>query len=394
MTKMNVMTATGVELSGYDPDFDIFADPEDAKWEPAAFFGLSGADIKGMTASQVNGLLTAGQGLIARAQAIQAHATRRLSDLRGDSEFVKDEVALALSSSKGMGQPQVWRADELTTRLPETLAAMERGELDAYKADRIALATIGLDDEHARKVDAHVAPSAKGKDPVSIQRKARRAALKLDPCGGTERAMAKRSDRCVKHGDDLDGMSQLWAYLPAETVSSIYGRIDAIARNINTCDEKRTMDQIRADVFSDLLLGKVEGNTRQVHVQVQVTVPVTTLTGADELPGDLAGYGPIPAGIARKIAHYPHSTWRRLITDPATGQLLDVGRTRYRPPAALNEYVRARDKECRMPGWTFRHLPDGTYQVTTPTGTVHITEPEPIAEPEPQLAKPTEPPPF
>ena len=41
--------------------------------------------------------------------------------------------------------------------------------------------------------------------------------------------------------------------------------------------------------------------------------------------------------------------WRRLITDPLSGALLDYGRTTYRPPAALADFVRARDRYCRGP---------------------------------------------
>jgi|SRR5215217_1684148 len=45
-----------------------------------------------------------------------------------------------------------------------------------------------------------------------------------------------------------------------------------------------------------------------------------------------------------------NSIWRKVLTDPVTGAVLDVGRTRYRPPQALADLVHARDQECRMPG--------------------------------------------
>ncbi len=50
----------------------------------------------------------------------------------------------------------------------------------------------------------------------------------------------------------------------------------------------------------------------------------------------------------------PRATWHRLLTDPVSGRLLDYGRTTYRPPAALADYVRARDRTCRFPGCTRR----------------------------------------
>ena len=57
---------------------------------------------------------------------------------------------------------------------------------------------------------------------------------------------------------------------------------------------------------------------------------------------------PVPAVVARALA--AGGTWRRLVTDPVSGTVVDVGRTRYRPPAALADLVRARDVACTHPG--------------------------------------------
>ncbi len=80
---------------------------------------------------------------------------------------------------------------------------------------------------------------------------------------------------------------------------------------------------------------------------VSVVVPITTLLGLDDYPGELVGHGPIPAGVAREIA--AQGSWRRLLTDPASGTVLDYGRTTYTPPAGLADFVRARDLRCRFP---------------------------------------------
>ena len=55
----------------------------------------------------------------------------------------------------------------------------------------------------------------------------------------------------------------------------------------------------------------------------------------------------VPALTAWALA--AGGTWRRLVTDPASGTILDVGRTRYRPPAGLADLVRARDRACVFP---------------------------------------------
>ncbi len=80
---------------------------------------------------------------------------------------------------------------------------------------------------------------------------------------------------------------------------------------------------------------------------VHVVMPFTTLIGADEQPCELVGHGPIPAELAREIA--ADAVLKRLVYDPLSGTLLDHGRTTYRPPAALADYVRARDVYCRSP---------------------------------------------
>jgi hypothetical protein len=84
--------------------------------------------------------------------------------------------------------------------------------------------------------------------------------------------------------------------------------------------------------------------------EVRITVRASTLLGLDDQPADLEGHGPIDAVRARALA--AGGVWRRVVTDPMTDRVLDVGRERYRPPAALDEFVRTRDETCAFPGCT------------------------------------------
>ncbi|PFG38530.1 uncharacterized protein DUF222 [Georgenia soli] len=83
-------------------------------------------------------------------------------------------------------------------------------------------------------------------------------------------------------------------------------------------------------------------------------VPHTADTDAADDPepaeaAHLDGYGPITPDIARALA--AGGTWRRLITDPLSGVVTDLGRTRYRPPAALQD-LEAFGFSCRShTGW-------------------------------------------
>jgi hypothetical protein len=84
------------------------------------------------------------------------------------------------------------------------------------------------------------------------------------------------------------------------------------------------------------------------RTRVLITIPITTMMGLDDGPAELAGYGPVDAVQARALAW--GGTWQRMLTDPRDGTLLELGRTRYRPTAALAEHVRRRDRTCVWPG--------------------------------------------
>jgi hypothetical protein len=159
-------------------------------------------------------------------------------------------------------------------------------------------------------------------------------------------------------------MAWLGVYGPAEDVTAIRVMLDAAVDAVKGADsaDARTADQLRVDVLAQLAWSSLEsghlggrcgqdgvrlGKRHRRAATVNVTVPVSTLIGLDDAPGELEGYGPIPASAARRIA--AHGTWRRLLTDPASGALLDYGTTRYTPPPELVDHLIARDRTCRFP---------------------------------------------
>gem|GEM_PF-3355376 len=84
---------------------------------------------------------------------------------------------------------------------------------------------------------------------------------------------------------------------------------------------------------------------RRPHIMV--VVPYTVLLGADD-PCELVGHGAITADQARPII--ADGVLRRLLCDPASGTVLDYGRTRYEPPESLKQFIAVRDVTCRTPG--------------------------------------------
>ena len=113
------------------------------------------------------------------------------------------------------------------------------------------------------------------------------------------------------------------------------------------------MDMKRADALTSIAAWSLQQSTVDVKlhrrpVTVNVTIDLPTLLGLAENPGQLAGYGAIPASVARALAS--DGKWQRFITDPQTGTLLDFGRESYEPPQALIDFLIARDRTCRFPG--------------------------------------------
>jgi Domain of unknown function (DUF222) len=112
-------------------------------------------------------------------------------------------------------------------------------------------------------------------------------------------------------------------------------------------DDPRGMDARRADILTDLLLGRDVRGERQTTVEVQVNLDAATLAGLADNPGALAFYGPIPAEMARELAAAARR-WRAALIDENTGQLKDLS-VAYRPRRLLDLAVRARDRTVAFP---------------------------------------------
>jgi hypothetical protein len=134
----------------------------------------------------------------------------------------------------------------------------------------------------------------------------------------------------------------------------------------------RSKEMKRADALVEIASRYLASQLSELTPQgrpltVNVTIDLPTLLGLAENPGELAGYGAIPASIAREIA--ADAKWKRFITEPLTGNLLDFGRESYLPPQALKDFLIARDRRCRFPGCRrSAHLSDLDHAQSWETG--------------------------
>ena len=168
-------------------------------------------DVDVLDADEALDVVVAAERRIAAAQAVQMRALARFARLRpsGDpgnvmSEFAADEVAPALRLSRSSAAVRLDLATSLTTRLPGTLAALERGEIDLSKARAVVEATDPLTDEHAAAVQDQVRGRAGTQTAGQLRASLRRAVLRVDPDGAARRHEQRRKDQtasCPHEGE-------------------------------------------------------------------------------------------------------------------------------------------------------------------------------------------------
>nr|WP_232425407.1 HNH endonuclease signature motif containing protein [Pseudofrankia inefficax] len=300
--------------------------------------------------------------LTARLEGVAIHVQVQLARQRpanpavGDGEggdayspFVADELAAALGQSPRTMSGRLATAWEIANRLPAALADLTAGMLDHTRLAALHQLTTCLTDGQRAVVEAAMLAGSRLASPPRWRRKIHRLVARLDPDAAAKRRRHAHTQRGIAIQSLQDGTACLTAILAAEDAQAIYDRINHIARtdahtDLHTDGGVRPIDARRADVLTALLLG----NRREhVSVELQVIAPVGTLAGLDDNPAELVGYGPIPAEVGRALA--ADARWRRVLTDPATGTVLDLGHRRT-PTPALARLVRHQQTRCVFPG--------------------------------------------
>jgi hypothetical protein len=295
----------------------------------------------------------------------------------------------------------------MTGMLTATGAAFANGRIDERRAQVITDALAELPGPVAWDVEDRVLERASTRTVAEVRSDVQRALVAVDPAEAVARArQARRTRRVEAPRRQADGMATLIAVLPAPQATGIYRVLDAAARTARAAGDPRTLAQLRADGLCDLTLGddltpthhpallrggrrpadqpapRTDDQTsadlappptgdrtpadgvpvpdapgadrghdrparRRPAVVTRLTMPLSTLLGVDDQPADLEGYGAIDPVTARALA--AGGVFQRMVTDPLSGTLLDLGRTTYRPSTALTEHVQARDGTCRHP---------------------------------------------
>ena len=296
-------------------------------------------------------------------------------------DWVREEVAAALTLSGVTAQGRIDLARACRTRLSTAADALAVGRMSYLHLRTLAVETVDLSDADASAVCERVLPKASEQTLGRWRATIRRAVHRLAPVT----VEAAHADACtrrkVQFWELSHGMAALYAELPAPDALTVWNAINLIARRtptptnpadltehvdatepaasadpagpVDAYEAQLGVDARRADALLELATRFLadphapSAQGRPVELQIQMDLP-TLLGLRDDGVAELSGYGPIPVSVARELAG--DASWRRLVTDPVDGHLLDYGTRVYTPPAKLRDYIINRDRTCRHPG--------------------------------------------
>ena len=277
-------------------------------------------------------------------------------------------------------------ATSLRRRLPATLAALEAGDIVYLQAAHLVSAVRELDDDAATAVEARVLGRAPEQTVVGVPALGGPGGDRGRPgLGGGPAQEGDQAARTIERMPELDGMESFWATMPASISRDIWAALTADAKAEQAARQQAGLpdpgiDALRLDVLvhamlhnggadpDDPLLTKTDAGHRPTTAtaprpapaagkapkcscggaqSAAVVIDLATLLGLADHPGEIPGYGPIPAPMARAMA--ADRDWVRWTVDPATGQLLDRGATTYRPVGQAARVRRRPRPGLRLP---------------------------------------------
>ncbi|CAI3800307.1 HNH endonuclease [Pseudarthrobacter sp. MM222] len=297
---------------------------------------------------------------------------------------VAAQIALARRESPAKGGRLLGLAKALVTEMPHTLAALETGQLNEWRATLLVRETACLPAAGRAAVDEELAADTgtfTGAGDRAIVAAARAAAYRRDPRSVTQRAAHAAADRHVSLRPAPDTMTYLTALLPVAEGVAAYTALSRHADTARAAGDPRSRGQLMADALVERTTGKAGGIS---GIEIQLVLTDRTLLQGDSEPARLPGYGIVPAGWARELIkgggsdsapgggsglpagsspgtedgggtdadpgnRYLQIWLRRLYTAPGTGDLVAMdSRARLFPPG-LRRFLQTRDETCRTP---------------------------------------------
>jgi hypothetical protein len=274
--------------------------------------------------------------------------------------YLAEEVALELGISKRAADGLIDLAWTLEVRLVLTARALDAGVISLSKARIIDEATSVLTDEQAAQAEALIAGRLEGKTHGQIAQMIARAVVKVDPDGVRKRReQAQKEDARVQFWREHAGTAALAAFgLPPDQALAANQNIQDKALEYRAWGVPGTLDQLRVLAFLDSINGtdarqrypKVNATDTQpgdgpeaepcggpddkpgpddepgpgtgafpIAANTNLTIPLLTMLGMAEHPGEAYGLGALDPDLARQFAasaaRHPGSRWCVTITD-------------------------------------------------------------------------------
>ena len=273
-------------------------------------------------------------------------------------EAVAAEVGAELGISRGRASTQMNYGLELLERLPALGAVLAAGDVE-FRVVAAAIFRTGLITDAAvlADVDRKLAVNATKWNALSQNRVAQLIdwiVVAADPAA-VRTARSASADRHVDFGQLRDGTVEFWGVARAPDAAALDQRLDQLAASVCR-DDSRTKRQRRADALAALAAGcstmtcdcgspdcPASGGIEPGQIVIHVLAESDTVSGGGAAPGYLPGYGAVPAETIRELA-------ARARLRPLAPVDSLICERRYRPSAALADFIRCRDLTCRFPG--------------------------------------------
>jgi Domain of unknown function (DUF222) len=275
------------------------------------------------------------------------------------------EVAAVMNLSATAASYLVCHAEALDVRLPKVAALLAQGRSD-WRTMRLIISRTDLVNDAGlmTKLDDSLAARIATWQSWSKQRiiNAVDAAVRLaDPDASRERRVTAEQGRFIGITAQDNGMAELYGTVATTAAAAFDRRLSQLAKQVCPADP-RTLDQRRADALAALTEGRrlacacgqpqcpqivdvvgSDGDPTGAQVVVTVVASEQTVSGQNDWPGYLEGYGVIDAEQVRELA----AAASVRLADPQTSAAAGL---RYQPSAALERAIRCRDLTCRFPG--------------------------------------------
>jgi len=301
--------------------------------------------------------------------------------VRGTKEIViqdavREEIAVHMRWSFTHTYRRIEEARLILGPLEQTRQALSEGTISIFHATAICAGVSKL--SHIWNVDPtsreifeaaalkleHVGVSLAKSTTVSRTRRAVEKKLEeIDGLYQRRKRQAAASSHDVVVLDQGEGQAILLARMGMIQAQACMAVINSHAQAASatavsqglSCDSEGALRSSALIRVLTGMAGETSNSNPKLRANIDIVIDFAALLGLQESMGLVSSGSRAPLSaptceIRDLISRIPDITIRRLVTDPLTNNLLDLGRRRYVPSKALRDLITVRDQFCRFPG--------------------------------------------